>query len=328
MRLADGSWDRFDDYVLGFAIERMRSGEKVAIVTLVEVEGSSPRPIGAQMAVSESGSWVGYLSGGCIERAVAAEAVAAIRADRNRRVRYGRGSRYIDISLPCGSAIELMFDVGRSREELEAIDRRLARRLPATMAVPLQASDPGTDANRASSLLRSYLPRRRLAVLGAGPVAVHLARLAPRSGFEVLLHSHDAATLEAVDATQAQTRHLTSPGSATVEADWRTAIALVFHDHDWESSLLPAALRTDAFYIGAMGSRETHRKRLAALRSMGLGAAQIGRIRGPAGLLPGVRSAADLALSILAEAVAAERAAEAPRTLDWMAPIPLPLEGG
>lgn len=80
---------------------------RCALVTLVSIEGSSPRPLGAQMAVSETGDWVGYLSGGCIERTVVTEALDALALGRNRRVRYGKGSPYIDINLPCGSAIEL-----------------------------------------------------------------------------------------------------------------------------------------------------------------------------------------------------------------------------
>jgi xanthine dehydrogenase accessory factor len=72
MKNADGSWQSFDDYVLDFALERMQLGQKMALVTLVGIEGSSPRAVGAQMAVSETGDWIGYLSGGCLERAVVA----------------------------------------------------------------------------------------------------------------------------------------------------------------------------------------------------------------------------------------------------------------
>lgn len=76
MNLKDGAWDRFDEYVVDFALDRLRAAERIALVTLVKIEGPLPRPLGAQMAVSESGDWAGYLSGGCIERAVVAEAMA------------------------------------------------------------------------------------------------------------------------------------------------------------------------------------------------------------------------------------------------------------
>ncbi len=84
--------DDCDDYVLGFALETAKRGLQVAVVTLVDVDGSSPWRPGTQMAVSESGEWAGYLSGGCIERAVAAEAVQAMADRRSRRIRYGAGS--------------------------------------------------------------------------------------------------------------------------------------------------------------------------------------------------------------------------------------------
>ena len=197
MKQPDGSWDPFDDYVLDFAIERMRAGERAAIVTLAEIEGSSPRPLGAQMAVAEGGAWVGYLSGGCIERAVAEEAVDAIRSGRSRRVRYGRGSRYIDISLPCGSAIELVFDVDVPLARLKAIDGRLRHRQAAVMEVPVAGPAVEGSTGPAAFLRRTYLPRRRLVIFGLGPVAVQLTRVAAAAGLEVALHTPDDATAAA-----------------------------------------------------------------------------------------------------------------------------------
>lgn len=306
MKLADGTWDPFDDYVLDFAVERMRVKERVALVTLVEIEGSSPRPLGAQMAVSETGQWVGYLSGGCIERAIAAEAVDALASGRSRRVRYGRGSRYIDISLPCGSAIELVFDVRMPLARLEAVDARLRRRQRATLAVPLGGPSIDGAGDEERCFIRSYLPRRRLVILGLGPVPVHLARLAAAAGLEVVLHTPDELTADAVRGLPVT---LGPPGEAAKlgEADNRTAIVFAFHDHDREERLLPLALASGAFYIGAMGSRTTQDRRLEQLRQQGFGKADLERIHGPAGLLPHARNAGDLALSILAQVIEAAR---------------------
>lgn len=307
MKQPNGNWDTFDDYVLDFAVECMRAGERVAIVTLAEIEGSSPRPLGAQMAVAESGAWVGYLSGGCIERAVAEEAVDAIRAGRSRRVRYGRGSRYIDISLPCGSAIELVFDVAVPLARLEAVDGRLKHRQPAAMDVPVAGPQVEGASGPSVILRRTYLPRRRLVIFGLGPVAVQLVKVAAACGLEVVLHTPDDATAAAAG---------TSTGSgAAAEAvlrgmDARSAIVFAFHDHDREERLLPAALATDAFYIGAMGSRATQAKRLDTLCRKGFDEAQLRRIHGPAGLLDHARSASDLAVSIVAQVVAAAREGE------------------
>ena len=307
MKQPDGNWDTFDDYVLDFAIERMRAGERAAVVTLAAIEGSSPRPLGAQMAVSEGGDRVGYLSGGCIERAVAQEAVEALRAGRGRRVRYGRGSRYIDVSLPCGSAIELVFDVDATLARLEAIDGRLRRRQAAAMDVPVAGPDIEGSSGPALVLRRTYLPRRRLAIFGLGPVAVQLARVAAAAGLEVAVYTPD-------DETAAATGTRAGSGAAMEAAlratDARSAVVFAFHDHDREERLLPAALATQAFYIGAMGSRATQAKRLDTLRHKGFDDARLGRIHGPAGLLDHARSASDLAVSIVAQVVAAARAGE------------------
>lgn len=300
MRMPDGRWDPFDDYVIDFALERVRAGRRVAIVTLAAIEGSSPRPLGAQMAVTEAGEWVGYLSGGCVERAVVAEAVEAIRAGENRRVRYGRGSRYMDIRLPCGSAIELDIDVTLGERALEAIDRRVRHRHTAfleTGGAPSLAYEAGEP--------RAYLPRLRLVVLGVGPAAVCLARLARISGLDTLLGSPDAATRAAVEGVETLALSTVAPEGG-IPADTRTAIAFMFHDHEWERLLLPAALRSPAFYIGALGSHRSHAARLQMLCEAGADEGQVARVRGPAGLFHGARSAQAIAVSILAEIMEAD----------------------
>lgn len=293
MRRPDGTWEMFDDYVIDFALDRMRDGERVAIVTLVKIEGSSPRLLGAQMAVSESGNWIGYLSGGCIERAIVSEALAAIGKGKSKLVRYGRGSDFFDIQLPCGSAIELFFDVDRTQHELTAIDDSLNRREPAVMSICGESS---------GTIVRSYQPRRRLIVAGIGPVAVQLVKLARIAGFDVRLHSPDIGTREAVQDNAIATIAIDSTADVPdFSADQRSAIVFAFHDHEWERSLIPAALHTDAFYIGAIGSRQTHQRRLQMLREDGVDPQLLGRIHGPAGLFPGGKTAPDIAVSILAE---------------------------
>lgn len=305
MKNHDGSWEVFEDYVLDFALDQMRAGKRVAIVTLARIEGSSPRPLGAQMAVSENGTWVGYLSGGCIERAVVTEALAAIREGRNRTVRYGRGSKYLDIQLPCGSAIELVFDVNMGLADLLGIDALLRHRQPAAMKVAASNNDGGgEDLGQCR-----YLPRRRLLVAGIGPSAVQLSRLARISGFDVLLYSPDAPTIQAAAAHDVDSIRVVSPAILPpLHADSRTAFMCMFHDHHWEAGFLPEALKTDVFYIGALGSRATHRQRLMLLRELGIDDVQLERIHGPAGLFAGGKSASDIALSILAEIAQAEQA--------------------
>ena len=306
MKTRDGSWEQFDDYVLDFAIEQAGLGHRFALVTLMRIDGSSPRPLGAQMAVSETGDWVGYLSGGCIERAVVSEALDALHENQNRRVRYGKGSRYIDIALPCGSAIELFFDVTQEPRMLGQIDAALTQRREAAMTF----TAIGADEVSAVDIVQNFRPRRRLIVAGVGPSAVQVCRVAIVSGFEVELMSGDAATCEYAEQAGCSVLAVLNPRKPPpITADRHTAIIFMFHDHDLEQAMLPAALATNAFYIGAMGSRATHAQRLETMRAQGIPEAALARIRGPAGLFAGSKSANDIALSILAEIVKCEREA-------------------
>lgn len=296
MRNPDGHWEKFDDYVLDFVLDCMRRNEQVALVTLANIEGTSPRPRGAQMAVSRSGEWVGYLSGGCIERAVVAEALAALDEGKSRYVRYGRGSKYLDIRLPCGSAIDLHFDVDIDEADLAAAHSRLHARKPASVHIGNVSTSPDLP------LIRHYRPRRRLIVAGIGPGAVQLAKLAHCSGFATLLQSPDEPTRSGASEYGVETIAI-EPGKNihSFAADEWTAIVFMFHDHEWERELIPAALETDAFYIGAMGSRRVHLQRLEMLEALGVDHASRARIRGPAGIFAGAKSAPNVAISILAE---------------------------
>lgn len=301
MQRLDASWDPFDDYVIDFALARLRQGERIALVTLFSIDGTSPRPLGAQMAVTASGESVGYLSGGCLERAVVAEAQEAMKAGANRLVRYGKGSRFLDIQLPCGSAIELHFDVTATIAGLEATDHQYRARRESTAEI-----GPADETGRV--LMRHYRPRLRLLIAGVGAAAVQLMLLGRTSGFATELLSPDEPTRAACAREGLVARPIHGSGHATAfSADARTAFVLMFHDHDWEQEFLAAALASEAFYIGAQGSRLVHASRRQRLLAAGFGAAAVARIRGPAGLFHGAKHAYAVAASILAEIIETEQ---------------------
>jgi xanthine dehydrogenase accessory factor len=231
---------------------------------------------------------------------VVAEAIDAIRAGENRQVRYGRGSKYFDIVLPCGSAIELFFDVHLDCNDLARIAGAMAGRTEASLTIPAHGASP--------SLVRHFEPERRLVVIGVGPSAVGLARLGAQAGFETVLYSPDDTTRSAAEMDGIAAVRLTRTASPDYRADRRTAVVFMFHDHEWERQLVPAALRSEAFYIGALGSRTTHERRVERLRQLGFTAADIARIHGPAGIFAGGKSMQDIAVSILAEVIQADLA--------------------
>lgn len=293
------SWTDDPAEILAFAVSAFAEGP-VALATLVEIRGGAARALGAQIAITASGRFCGFVSGGCIEAAVAAEAVEAIQAGKDRLVRFGEGSPFLDIVMPCGGGITVAIHPLRDARPLTEVLEHLSRRQPAGLRyVPeiqslMCVRGPGLTGWASSSFTTMFKPKIRLILSGQSVEAVAVTRLASVLNFDVLTvdHNHTADMLSG-------------------EIDPLTAVIFLHHDLDAETRLLPAALRSRAFYIGAIGSSRTHQKRRETLKAMGFADAAIGRIRGPIGLFGPTRDAASLALSVLAE-IAATRLAEAP----------------
>lgn len=287
--------------VLASALTWQAHGDAVALAVITATEGGAVRAPGAMMAISESGAKCGYVSGGCIDSDVALRAQAALKGGETR-LRYGAGSPFMDIRLPCGGAIELEIIAQPDTALLTRAVEQLARREPIYLAT---RDGQLIDATAMDNDAFSYRPHMRLRIAGRGEDAIALVRLARSSGFETELWSPDAECLDkALDIGGVVTWRLSTPGEMPQPRDDRhTAIVLMFHDEDWEVPLLKRALKYDAFYIGAVGSRSTHAKRCEALLAAGASENDIARVRGPIGLVPSMRDASMLAVSTLAEIV-------------------------
>lgn len=283
-----------------------REGPGVLAV-IVGVEGPSYRPLGATMAVWPGRSRLGSLSSGCVEGDIAAHAETALRTGAPLRLRYGRGSPFMDIQLPCGGGLEILLVPEPDRAILSELARRRRARIPVTVAISTETGgmalrDDGETGEAGGTFLIRLRPELRFAVFGKGPEAATFAALARSARFDVTLHSPDDETLEAGRAAGCRTGHLTGPEMPQgFCADDRTAVILFFHDHDWEPPLLAAALETEAFYIGSQGSRKARDARNLMLEAMGVPQVQIARLHGPVGLVPSARDARTLAVSVLAE---------------------------
>ncbi len=271
----------YADYVLDALPAWRAEGLKTALVTLVAISGSSPRPLGSQIAVAEDGRAVGAVTGGCVEQAIILDAMAAIEAGESRVERYGEGSRFKDLKLPCGSGITVHFDVGLSGERLAALLKARAGRQVATYDI------------RADGLAfeKVYAPQRRLVIAGQGNVLPWLERLAAMTEFEVHVFSPDRNSLR--DPADFDAGLL----------DRFTAFVSLFHDHSFEPVLLDRALASPAVYIGALGSRRAQAARLDALAARGWSAAELRRIHGPVGLDIGARTPPEIAVSIIGQVV-------------------------
>ena len=296
------------------------AGQRVALVTLVGVEGGAPRQPGAQMAVAEDGRYAGYLSGGCLEEAVVLEAKAIIAAERNRLVRYGKGSPYFDIRLPCGSGLDLYFDQTITAEQLAAMSGHRARRHPFVLqtdiaahrssVVSKSARAPFPESRRIGDVFeRAYTPPVQLLLLGSGPGLVAIATLAEALGIALKILTPDATTRANLGLVGRRAL-IDEAALATTMAsfDAATAAILVFHEHERELNLLAAILDTDCFYVGALGNHAVHRERRAALAARGIAEANLDRMRAPIGSIPGAKSKATLAVGVLAELMTEARA--------------------
>jgi xanthine dehydrogenase accessory factor len=272
---------------------------------VVKIDGPSYRPVGAAMAILGTGQRVGTLSSGCIEADIVAHASAPKKSGTPKVIRYGRGSPYMDIQLPCGGGMDVLVLPSPDIAVLERLQtQRVLRRLCA-LDIDMSsgelhvapASKTGLAAGRFSVVFEPVL---QVAIFGKGPEAATFAKLVWATDFPSLLLSPDAATLAA--AQGCMTRHLTSASvPADLVVDAYTAVVMFFHDHDWEPQILADILTSNAFYIGAQGSFRAHAARCAALTARGVSASQQARVHGPVGLIPSARDATTLAVSVLAE---------------------------
>ena len=309
-----------DEHVLPHLERWQAEGQRTALVTLVGVEGGAPRQPGAQMAVAEDGRSAGYLSGGCLEAAVVIEGQDAIKTGRNRLVRYGKGSPYFDVRLPCGSGLDLYIDQSLDPELVAAAGAHRAARRPFVLKTDLSsgastveaapARAPAAVSRRNGDIFeRTYVPGLRMLLFGDGPALAGVAALASTLGVEVQVCSSDGAARTTL--VQFGLGTVSDPAHARAliqRLDFASAAVLVFHEHDKELDILGEILATDCFYIGVLGNHAVHRERRAALARRGVTGEALARIRAPVGAIPGAKSKATLSVGVLAEMLSEAKA--------------------
>lgn len=248
----------------------------VGLCTIVNIEGSFSRRLGAQLAVHCDGHVTGSLADGCLEQELAREIAAG---GERRVIRYGAGSPKIDFRLPCGGGLDILIDPEPDREACRDAVARLDARKEAHLVLP----EPSLLAKR------RYVPELRLVLFGEGPELAAMAQVAKAAGIAVETHGRDDGSLSLGQVPD----HL--------EADRWTAVVLLFHDHEWERAILRWALTTPAFMIGAQGGAPARAAREAELVSLGFAPQQIARIASPIGTVKHSREPLGLALSGLAD---------------------------
>jgi len=319
----------FDENVLPTLLDWRQAGVGGALVTLVGKSASGPRPLGSQLAVSGDGRVVGLISGGCVEGGIAQEALEAMREGRNRMARFGEGSRYVDLRMPCGGSIDVHVNATVETEALSQVAEALAARRPTVMVTDLTegrawVESPGSEDDAAFAVTelawvgearfrRLHRPPPRLVLAGRGPILPLTARMAALNGYQVMVLTDDPHAAEQAAPLCAAPPRGTAPADvAAVPLDAATAVVTLFHDHDVELPILRRALMSlegagPVFHIGALGSKATHAARLAGLADEGFAEALLSRIEGPAGVPIHAANPAEIATSIVAGVIRAYR---------------------
>lgn len=264
------------------------------------------------MAVAADGSSIGSFSGGCIETAVVAEALDCLTTNAPREVRFGAGSPYLDIRLPCGGGIDLLFSPLRNAGVAEELFDAVSARQPFTISVDSKTGTiTSAPAEQDQAVVRdgsavhvNHVPAAKIVILGHGAVVENLANLTASYGLDCEILTPDLDIVDRITTEGGTAHRLKTPAATDLyQADPWTACVFYFHDHDWEVELMKQALASPAFYIGAMGSFKTHDTRKILLSDTGVSDAAIKRMKAPIGIIPSTRDPATLALSTLTEII-------------------------
>jgi xanthine dehydrogenase accessory factor len=315
--------DSVDLDVLKRSAAWVDEGRRVLLVTVVKTWGSSPRPEGAMLAVRDDGLVVGSVSGGCIEDDL---------IDRTRRlgmtqkgcetVTYGvSADEARRFGLPCGGTIQLVVEPLTRDSSIRALLReiesgRLVRRRldlltgEATLHPALAVEGLAFDGKTLATI---HGPRYRMLVIGASQLSKYLAQIAVGLDYQVTICDPREEYTETWDIPGVSlVRTMPDDTARAMRLDERCAVVALTHDPKLDDLALMEALKSPAFYVGALGSRANNAKRRERLREFDVTADEIARLHGPIGLYIGSRTPPEIAVSILAEITAVKNGVAVP----------------
>ena len=304
-----------DYIVLKTAITWLREGRRIAIATVVQTWGSSPRPVGSWLAIRDDGQVVGSVSGGCVEddliRRVQTEILVrnlpemvVYGVSREEAARFG---------LPCGGTLRLLVEPRPEQAVLESILEAIEGHQLILREVDLHTGKsvlrPGIKTDgfslSDSAMQTSYGPRWRMFVIGAGQLSLYVANFAVASDFDVIVIDPREEYAEGLDLKGVQfIKGMPDDVMQELGIDSHTAIVALTHDPKIDDLALIDALQSEAFYIGALGSLTNTLKRKERLREFNVTAVQLERLHGPVGLAIGALTPPEIAVSVMAEIIA------------------------
>ncbi|MEP7280524.1 MAG: XdhC family protein [Rubrivivax sp.] len=308
--------DNVDLNVLRQLTQWVAEGHAVVLGTITRTWGSAPRPPGSAVAVRDDGVIAGSVSGGCIEDDLIDKARDGVLATGLPLiVRYGIDADAAHrFGLPCGGLIELVLEPVLPRTRLDELLTRLQAgervRRVLTLASGEVSLEPAGSADELelteTTLTTHHGPSWRLLLIGAGQMTQYLAQMAGALGYQVLVCDPREEYATGFDVPGATLlRGMPDDTVLELKPDGHTAVIALTHDPKLDDLALMEALKSEAFYIGAIGSRVNQAKRRERLiEHFGITPEQLDRLHGPVGLKNGARTPPEIAVSILAELTA------------------------
>jgi xanthine dehydrogenase accessory factor len=305
--------DSMDLEVLRSAQRWLGEGRAVSLVTVAKTWGSAPRPVGALLAVAADGRFAGSVSGGCVEEDLVARLRDAIPA-RPETVTYGVSAEEARrFGLPCGGTLQLVVEPLRDRETLVPVLAAVEQRQPVARTLDLASGRaqiaPATRGQAlafdGTLLTAVYGPCWRLLIIGAGQLPRYLAEFALAMDYQVVVCDPREDYADQWPVVGARlTRAMPDDVVRELALDQQSAVVALTHDPKLDDMALMEALKSDAFYVGALGSKANNDKRRQRLAELDLAPREIARLRGPVGLPIGARTPPEIAIAVLAEITA------------------------
>ncbi|OGA05213.1 MAG: hypothetical protein A3H35_10595 [Betaproteobacteria bacterium RIFCSPLOWO2_02_FULL_62_17] len=319
--------DSVDLEVVRSAVAWIRGGHRATIGTITHTWGSAPRPVGAMVAIRDDGQVMGSVSGGCVEddlidkvksRAVAAEKpeVVVYGVTQEQATKYG---------LPCGGTLQIVLEPVREHSHLEDLLAAIERHELVARTLDMETGVASIQAGRWSDVLEFdgkilksvHGPRWRVLLIGAGQVSRYLAQMAQALDYHVTVCDPREEYFEGWDlASVPLNRSYPDDAAIAMNLDAHCAVVALTHDPKLDDIALLEALKSPAFYVGALGSKKNNDGRRKRLADFDLAAAEIARMRGPVGLRIGSKTPPEIAVAILAEMTAVRHGVQIPELVE------------